>query len=248
MKKCGICEKEIGKFKKTYDGYICEECLKGIPAIFVKNLKLYSCSELDDFIHYFKGFKRAKRFNATLKVKNIAIDEIEGLIRIGNKKNGCIFDLTNVKSEAFTIDYKFRKGKNAVCDIYFGITFDEPKVRFDRIRVGRHISPIEEGIDSITVGLPYSIQFFENALISCNHRKIEEYNYNLEHGKSSNLEEFVKAKGLFLIKDKYDLDYIKDYRNKMIKMLHPDNNPNGEIPELITAINNAYYILKKELE
>ncbi len=247
MKKCGICDKEIKNFRKTYDGYICSECQKGIPAIFLKRLKLYSCFELDDFINYFKGFKKAKRFNATLEVKNIAIDEIEGLIRIGDKKNGCVFDLMNVKSEAFSIDYKYRKGKNAVCDIYFGIEFDEPCVRFDKIRVGRHISPIEEDIDSISIGLPYDIQFFENALISCNHRKIDEYNYNLTYGKCKNVEELLKAKGLFLIKDGYDLNYIKDYRNRMIKMCHPDNNPNGEVPELITAINHAYYILKREL-
>lgn len=249
--ECDVCKKDGKKGFLHKEGCICKECLNLLPVVMKKELRKRSFEDIESNILYFSKFREVQNeFKPTLEMRNLAVDEISGLIRIGPKRENNIFDITNLETEQFTIEPIDRKNQDIIVDIYFSFSTKEPKFRSEKIKLLRTSVPLFEDSDGeLTVNLPYKVQIFENAIIACNHKLIEKWNWEIEHGKKVNDRELERAKGLFLIGDnEYTLEYIKKYRTKMLKIFHPDNNPDIQMDAMIEKINEAYYILKREIE
>lgn len=61
---------------------------------------------------------------------------------------------------------------------------------------------------------------------------------------SVDMDEYERAKCLFMLDDKYTLDELKTQRNRLLKAFHPDNT-HGNSDRYIDRINRSYEILKR---
>lgn len=62
--------------------------------------------------------------------------------------------------------------------------------------------------------------------------------------ESSDMNEYERAKCLFMLDDKYTLDELKTQRNRLLKAFHPDNTHDNS-DRYIDRINRSYEILKR---
>ncbi len=243
METCIICEK-INKGYKTRNGIICQSCAKILPKAVIKQLKNIDTSDVEKaYGYYLTNDKLFSHFRPTLEYKNLQIDETLGLILLGRESDRNIFDVMELADESFSIHTKNRVKDEINCRVYASFRFDTPNIRIDDIDMGKFKVPVEEDDADIFVSLPYKIQILEHSIIELNHKKINEYNYKLENAKSADNDELLKAKGFYLIDGEYTKAQLKEYRAKMLKMFHPDNNPLVQIDGIIDKINEYYYIL-----
>lgn len=62
--------------------------------------------------------------------------------------------------------------------------------------------------------------------------------------ESADMNEYERAKCLFMLDDKYTLDELKTQRNRLLKAFHPDNTHDNS-DRYIDKINRSYEILKR---
>lgn len=62
--------------------------------------------------------------------------------------------------------------------------------------------------------------------------------------ESADMDEYERAKCLFMLDDKYTLDELKTQRNRLLKAFHPDNTHDNS-DRYIDRINRSYEILKR---
>lgn len=62
--------------------------------------------------------------------------------------------------------------------------------------------------------------------------------------ESADMNEYERAKCLFMLDDKYTLDELKTQRNRLLKAFHPDNTHDNS-DRYIDRINRSYEILKR---
>lgn len=62
--------------------------------------------------------------------------------------------------------------------------------------------------------------------------------------ESAGMDEYERAKCLFMLDDKYTLDELKTQRNRLLKAFHPDNTHDNS-DRYIDRINRSYEILKR---
>lgn len=249
MKECVIC----GKTEKGYklaDGFICKKCSFKFPKLIKNEFKYKSSDEVQIMYGYYEQFyKKMQKFNATMTYRSLNIDETLGLICIGKKSDNNIFDVLELSDESFTQKPGRRVGNNVDCKMTASFEFSNPKIRIDNINMGTERVPLENDGDNLYITMPYRIELLENSIIELNHKKIKEWNFKVEnHINTFDDEELIKAKGFYLIKGSYTKAYLKEYRAKMLKIFHPDNNPIVQIDGIIDKINDYYYLLLKELD
>ena len=231
---CNVCNKDISvfKMKKFKDGYVCKDCLKNVPYLIQKNSKAL---DLED-IYYFKDCELSKDFIETSIYGNLKLDEIHSLIKINND----IFKCEDITDIGLVPESPKTKKQELVVDIKIYFSLKQLPLKFEVIV--KHNAKCIYNSDKDTCELPkdYSIfcEMLNNALSMkavCLNRLYARTTYN----------ELNLAKARFMVSDNYTLEEIRNTRNLLVKVFHPDNSNMGN--EKIQIINRDYAILKEYL-
>lgn len=258
---CILCDSPVTFLNrhKSYNGYICKDCLSFIPASVTANLKSATTDYLKKVCDNNK--LKAHDFDTTASYEGIYIDSIHGLFCYsskGTKETPAEFkdiyrveELTEVGIYCSDVRNIGKTQNIVVCDIHFKICTEDIrtdftishrkkctyKVKGDKIE---WVEPAElsmfrnlfnQMIDNVAVGLLHKL------------KKISEFQSLLEKVNVS--EDWAKGV-LFIGKDEeYTPNLVKTRRNELVKIFHPDRNSPFSDTKIASQINEAYRILNE---
>ena len=259
MNVCVLCGGKTNLFsKKTAEGEICKDCLSMIPISVKLNV---SKTEFLKRIHD-ENLEKKKDFETTASYEGVYIDSIHGMVCIckkGNKEEPPEFHdifrvtelieaglfCTNIKNVGTTTN-------SIVCDIKFRLKTKDISNEYLIVK-GKKCAYKTIGNGKLEWIEPYELSMFRNVF----NQMIEDVAFNLL-GKLKTIQEMKAvlsaeeesrewAKGvLFIDRDSVcDSETIKNKRNELARIFHPDGNSGFGNTETAAQINKAYKILSK---
>lgn len=270
QKICADCGKKLNFLTKLVlkDGNgLCSKCKKNMP-IFLWDYatEAYTLELYQNFKEYVRVSEEElqKIFVITQKYGNMEIDDIHGLFRMNFilDKNPVCFEFRYLSDFQFLYKTKTAEkgsfgGVKITGDVMLGLEMNNPpfyadiliqsdvKTKGKEKFFGRDVTyELPEGMQQIWYAFACSLVKFGSV--------DEDSNYNANAGSQSNFsqnrDEVQQAMSLFMIENlnSYTLQELKEQRNRLIKVFHPDEN--GEIDDKYSKrINEAYEVLKSRL-
>ena len=261
MRKCVICGENAGLLgTRTLEGKICRECVSYIP----KALKLRD-SSTDTLREFYEANKeKSKQFSTTASYAGVYIDGLHGMFCY--TKNGKkdephefkdIYRITELQEIALYCTDPKNVGTTrniVVCDIKLKIRTKNIAAEYlvahrkhchHRVKNG-HVEWDEPG--ELTMFRNMFNQMIDNEVnnIMKKLEAIQSLRATLTEWETS----IEWAKGvLFLDKDvKLNNEIVRQRRNEMVKIFHPDRNSGFANTEIATMINDAYNMLSTEVQ
>ena len=258
MKVCSVCEKQLGMIAhKTSDGFICDDCLKYVPA----HIKLKEADEKYLKKIYHEGRERAEGFEATAYLGDLYLDSVHGMFCCSKKgKNGTplllgdVYKITELKEIGLYTSNIRNIGSNrpkVICDVKLRVVTD--KVNREYLIAKSKNCLISSANGELTCTEPADVTMIRSMF----NQMIEDQRdgmmkqlgeiirmKEIAENKPKHLQDKEWALGvMFLANKEHSEDEIKSQYRKLSKMFHPDVNPDisGEYME---TLNKAYSILR----
>ena len=257
--ECGKKTKLLFRTKLTDENYLCSECMSSIPSYMRESFALtYSLDDYRALISHIEESNREFRpiFQETHNYYSIHIDAINNLFYIGNRIDNqtlflrfryisnyqLAFHAEEIKEGAF--------GDKVSGKILFKILMDIPYFYYEEILAHNVKVKAKKAFFGSEVqyedpqDLQVFLTFFE---MSFNSDKEDFYSIYDEFGENtSDISELQQAMALFMIDDLSDVtpNELKEQRNKLIKIFHPDKSPRND-EKYAQKINAAYEVLKQ---
>lgn len=261
---CAECGKKTKPFFRTQlidDNYLCSECMSSIPSYMRESFALtYLLEDYRALVSHIEESKKELRsiFQETHHYYSIHIDTIHNLFYIGNG----IDDQTVFHRFRYISSYKFdfypeefkegTFGDKVSGKILFKILMDIPYFYYEEI-LARNVKVNAKKAffgSEVQYENPRDLQaflsFFDKAFDS---DKEDFYSMYENFGENtSDISELQQAMALFMIDDLSDitLSELKEQRNKLIMIFHPDKSPRND-EKYAQKINAAYEVLKQHV-
>lgn len=259
---CCICNKEINilNSKKSNNNHICNECYNHLPQLIKEKINNYMPYELNSYIEYDKLYHNdlIDIFTKTCSFGEVILDEHHGLIAFcKNIKNDKLPDTCHdiykvLEIEDFDLAMKNPSiyHNSVIADIEMSIVFHNPDIKITK--VVKHHEKCEairtnKGYD---YSIPPILSIFLGMIDKARERAYKKECNNLyEFFDLKNRKEYELAKATLMVDDYYDEQILKEQRNKLLKIYHPDENIDESIClKYSQKINEAYKVLKKKLK
>ena len=261
MSECIICGNAANLFhrKKTFDGFLCSTCMSHIPQVLKPSIRKYSLEQIREIIAWIDKYHSyyIKTFDETASYGDLHIDEYHGLFAICSKKqiidgklpDTCydIFSCLDLTDVGLATKNAAANDNSVNVDIELMCEIDHPAISFKKI-IKSNAKCIMKRLDSETVQYsePESLSVFRNIFNQMLKSALEKYNYNVQNDFLTKQDvEIFAAKSLFMLDEVFSKEELKQQRNRMLKVFHPDE-ANGESSEMATytkRINDAYKLL-----
>ncbi len=258
---CSYCGQKTNLLTRTklIDGnYVCSECKKDIPGYIMGSVKDFY--DLDDFkvlknyIAYSENQLKAK-FEETAHYGEIHMDEINRIFYVegGLFERPLYLEFINVSS--FDMDYQAEEVKESVFgdkvygDVILDFEMAVPHFMYSKA-IAVHVKAKAKTNflgTKVRYDLPKGMEEFVVRFMTCWNEVLEEYT-SQSQDTHIEMDEIEKAKVLFMLDDIDDitLEDIKEQRNRLIRMFHPDTGSESDT-KYAQKINNAYEILKNAI-
>lgn len=250
------------KRKKTKDGMVCSVCMSHIPKSIKNDIKNYSFEDLRDIVSWVEEYqpKYIKKFEETASYGNLHIDEYHGLFAIcekkqlvdGNIPDSCvdIFHCLDLEDVGIATKHANANENSVNIDVELMCVLSQPSISFKKI-IKSNVSCAVKRINSETLQYsePEGLSIFRNMFNQMYKTALEKYNFHTQNDflTKHDIEVFA-AKSLFMLEDGYTKEELKQQRNRMLKVFHPDESRNDTtlMAEYTKKINDAYKLLVKQ--
>ena len=258
---CSDCGKKAGLLTRTKlrDGkYLCSDCTSNIPSYVMESVS--GNYDFDDYIDL-KGYIKYSNENLKPKFKETAcyeklhIDEDNLIFYIspGFLGEPLYLEFANILS--FDMDYQAETVKEGIIgDKVFGRVLVEldmaiPNFTYAKVLAKDVKAKAKTNFlgTKVTYEYPKKMEEFLIRFMTAWNEALEDVQEEYTQDSVS-MNELEKAKVLFMLDDTEDisLEDIKEQRNRLIKMFHPDAG-NASDTKYAQKINAAYEIIKKSL-
>ena len=255
---CSECGKKAGLFTRTKlaDGtYLCSECTADIPAYILecvpKHYDLEDFKALKRYITYSKETLKPK-FSETASYEKLHIDEDNKLFYISAGFFGEPLYLEFANVSSFDMDYQAQTVKEGLIgdkvfgDVTVALSMAVPRFTYIKVLAKDVKAKAKTNFlgTKVTYEYPKKMEEFLIRFLTAWNEALEDIQQEYVP-ESINMDELEKAKALFMIDDIDDisLEDIKEQRNRLIRMFHPDTG-NDSDTKYAQKINHAYEILK----
>ena len=258
---CSECGKKAGLLTRTklIDGkYLCSDCTADIPSYIMECVSEYYDYEdfkaLKGYIKYSNETLKPK-FNETASYEKLHIDEDNKLFYISTGFFGEPLYLEFANVSSFDMDYQAETVKEGLIgDKVFGSVIVDlrmavPKFAYIKVLAKDVKAKAKTNFlgTKVTYECPKKMEEFVIRFMTAWNEALEDIQQEYAQ-ESVNMNELEKAKVLFMLDDIDDisLEDIKEQRNRLIRMFHPDAG-NDSDTKYAQKINNAYEILKNAI-
>ena len=258
---CSECGKKAGLLTRTkliYGKYLCSDCTAGSPSYIMECVSEYydygDFKALKEYIKYSNETLKPK-FNETASYEKLHIDEYNKLFYISTGFFGEPLYLEFANVSSFDMDYQAETVKEGLIgDKVFGSVIVDLRVAVPKFA---YIKVLAKDVKAkaktnflgtkVTYECPKKMEEFVIRFMTAWNEALEDIQQEYAQ-EAVNMNELEKAKVLFMLDDIDDisLEDIKEQRNRLIKMFHPDTG-NDSDTKYAQKINNAYEILKNAI-
>ena len=256
MKSCLICNKKINfGGKRATDGFVCKECSRLIPSWV--DISVSDKEHLTEA--YNSTLEKKNRFRCTASYGKLEIDGVNNLLCIRKNKHDYtdiyyVSELKQVGLFCTNLRNTGQQSDHVTCNVKFRLALTNGASKEITIATNETCPYEFVGNGQIECREPVSVTAFRalfNQMIDNEVASIEEKLSFIRKTKpllseSEKTEEWARGVFLFDKNEPIDAGVLKQRRNSLIKLYHPDvGNPLFEDNNLVTEmIISAYNILK----
>lgn len=251
--QCDICGRQIfvGKQKFLKDGRICKGCMEQLPYVYKETseaLKFVSVEEYKDLVAW-EGKQHKEKCRPSTAYGRLHLDPLNGYILLGYDdipEDNTVISLAEVRKIALHMTDEKRIKDSVAVNVKISLSLEGlPDVKDFYLKNDNAMISVNNG-RCIEYTLPYGAQMIQDEIIRISRKITDDAFYDMSHSLAVEDTEYIMALGLFMVNDgEYTLKQIKQIRNKLMKVFHPDEGEKDVF--YAEKIMSAYELLAERI-